>query len=687
MLNKEWIKRRFRQYGGYLVLGMLAILLEFFLFHAREFFSAAEKEVVFDIAGLSVENAELYENGEMVLCGDEGSGQLYLTDLQKYLKGQRLRNVRLELSLLQAADDGSRVSGVCKMQVYIRDAGHDRYAVLGEHVYREDVEDSHYLWLDAMDPVKTVVLDLKLSEGNVLRIDRIVLNAYKPVHFSILRCFGLFILMALLYALRNGSALWNHRIGDAPKKEMLLAAGAGILLIVPAVLINAGIPQSTAEVGFRPYQELAEALSVGQVSLLQEPAEKLMALENPYDYTARTAAGLVEGVDYPWDTVYFKGHYYTYFGVVPCVLIYLPYYALLGKHVQDTDVILGLAVFLYAGSYLLAGKWLLRLRREVRCGDAVLAAVSVFLGSGIAVCLGGPDAHDVPRIMGLVLTVWGLYFWLCAAPDTEDGGIKKGRLAAGSILMALAVGCRPNMLLYSLMAVPFFFDRFRTEVKRKKSGSTLAAFALPYLPVAVALMYYNAIRFGSITDFGYAYNLTVLDYTQKNLFLDRIWVGICEFFLRFPRLEYVFPYIKQGSFAQLDPLGHGTFYYTYGYGGLLICAPIVWCIPAVFGKNKRRKEAACLILAAMLNALINMGLAGVAYHYMMDFAAFLLLAGWMGAMLVRERVENTEGERIFERFMRGAFVVSALFYICFYFSSLQAGNTALFYRIYYAMGI
>ncbi len=685
MRNSEWIKNRFHQYGGYLVLGMVAVLLEILLFHARALFSAGETEAVIAPADLSVENAQLSENGEMILLGDEGRGQLYLTGLQKYLDGQKLKNVRLDLALPQAFDDEGRVSGICKMQIYVRDAGHDRYAPLGEHIYREDVADSHYLWMEVMNPVKTVVLDLKLSEGNVLQIEQIVLNAYKPMAFSVWRCLILFVIMAAVYALRINSILWKKSVKEAGRSEVVLTVCVGILLLTPAFVLNGAKLRDVQIAGFRPYQELAEALAAGQVHLLREPSEKLMALENPYDYTARLAAGLADGIDYPWDTAYYNGHYYTYFGVVPCILIYLPFYLLTRSHIPDVRVVLGLAIFLYAGIYLLVRTWLMRQCKDIRWGDVMMGACGVFLASGIMICMGSPDAHDIPRIAGVVLTVWGLYFWLCAC-----GGevIRRKPLAVGSLLMALAVGCRPNLALYSFLAIPLFGGYLSIEDKSAVLRKALPALLLPYLPVAIGLMVYNAVRFGSITDFGFAYNLTVLDCTKPNISLDVFVVGFYEFFLRIPRMQYVFPYLQEGSFAQLNQLGHASFYYTYGYGGMLVCNPILLALPAIFGKKNRRPENICLVGIVLLNALITIGLGGVAYHYMMDFAAFLILAGWTGAILLKEKIEDVYGLRIFERFLRGGFLFSVFFYSCFYFAgSLQTSDTALYYRILYALGI
>lgn len=53
--------------------------------------------------------------------------------------------------------------------------------------------------------------------------------------------------------------------------------------------------------------------------------------ENPYDTIALQAAGIGYRADY----AYHNGKYYVYFGIVPVLLLYLPYYLLTGGALQN----------------------------------------------------------------------------------------------------------------------------------------------------------------------------------------------------------------------------------------------------------------------------------------------------------------------------------------------------------------
>ena len=51
-------------------------------------------------------------------------------------------------------------------------------------------------------------------------------------------------------------------------------------------------------------------------------------MENPYDTAARSLTSSATGDEYRWDVAYFDGHYYVYVGIVPLLIMYLPFRAI-----------------------------------------------------------------------------------------------------------------------------------------------------------------------------------------------------------------------------------------------------------------------------------------------------------------------------------------------------------------------
>ena len=81
------------------------------------------------------------------------------------------------------------------------------------------------------------------------------------------------------------------------------------------------------EVGNQMTQELVDAFEKGQSELIYEPTPELLALENPYDWSQR------DGIEYSWDHLLFEDKYYSYYGIAPVLLLFLPYHMITDYYV------------------------------------------------------------------------------------------------------------------------------------------------------------------------------------------------------------------------------------------------------------------------------------------------------------------------------------------------------------------
>ncbi|MBR3306098.1 MAG: hypothetical protein IKI75_02435 [Lachnospiraceae bacterium] len=663
----------------YLCLFIAALLCELLVFNIRSVLSLFSQEREYPLENMITENAEALGDGYYRLDREAGGGRFYLP--RSGGLGDDFRSLRLDIELPQAEDSAAARSGVLDITPMLRDEGHTDYVQLAEHVYREDVPASRYMYFYGGGGIKAVVLDMLPSEGEIIRIGRIAVNPRYPFCFSAVRFLMILSLLFGAYCLRPGSTIWKGDAGSV-KRETATAVLLGAALLLPAFILNGADGYVKLPHVFMPYQKLAEALDAGSLSLLEEAPAALAELQNPYDYTERTAAGLEPDTDYLWDTAYYNGKYYCYFGVIPCLLFYLPVYKITGAHLRDDIMIMAAVMFIYAGLYMAVREWKKRRSPETPLGYVMVLTAMCFLGSGLMGILGWPDAHDVPRVCGLAFCVWGLFLW-----QRGEGLKGLGRYAAiaiGSLCMALAVGCRPNLALYSLLAVPLFIS-----LKDKKPGiKTASVLLLPYVPVAVLLMAYNALRFGSITDFGFAYNLTVLDCTHIAVSPDVFFTGVFEYLFRGPVMSPVFPFIPGDAFAKQDPFGQSTFYYTRCYSGLIAANPFVLSVLWCFRRKKKEKTVLWLLALSALSMLLTVFLAGVAYNYMLDFSLPLLAAGALAVMRIREEAAEKGGEGLLRAVLLILFVACFVYHMCFLFvSPLEQGNTELWYKMYHAFRI
>ena len=666
-----------------LITFLIALLIEVFLFNFRTYLSLGYGELVLTEDSIEIAGAEAFGEG-VYRIGEEGNAVIYLKGIEDALNGQRFHNVYVDIYLPEAEDNIYTESGCMYITPYVRDGGHDQYDILAEHVYREDIEDSKFLWITPAGGVKTIALNISLSEGSVFRIKNIKLNARRGLMISPARLIILNLLVLAIFAMRGGSVIWKETVKERKIRRELIAAALGLCLILPALVINISDRAIVKQSTFRPYQSLAEAFAAGKLSLNEVPTDALAQLDNPYDYTLRKVVGVEANQDYLWDMAYYNGKYYCYFGPVPCVLFYLPVYILTGTHLYDGVFIMILAPIVYAGIYMALKEWLERHASDTPDAYLLIFTAMIFAGSGMMADIIALDAHDVPRIAGLAFVAWGIYLWQCSEKK-DRRGLNAWALAGGSLCMALAVGCRPNQVFYSFMAIPLFWKYLKTGdgFEKKDRNKSIVVLMMPFVPVAVLLMAYNAMRFGSVFDFGYDYQLTVLDYSKKNILSDRIVIGLYEYLLRLPHMNYRFPFMEEGSFIQDNAFGHGSFYYTWGYDGILACNLLSWFIPVVFIKKQRDKGAIWLVLLSVINMFVNICVAGVAYHYRVDFAAAFLAAGAIGAVRLRESMSD-DAKALIRNFIIVAFVLSMIYHSCFYYTgSLKNGDTALYYSLLY----
>ena len=196
--------------------------------------------------------------------------------------------------------------------------------------------------------------------------------------------------------------------------------------------------------------------------------------------------------------------------------------------------------------------------------------------------------------------------------------------------MALVAGCRPQLLLCSFFAFLIFKDAIKKKklLSTKSKLTTLCAF-IPYIVVAVALMYYNKSRFGSPFDFGANYNLTGNDMTKRGFNLDRIGLGLFSYLLQ--------PSHLQAKFPLLTGIGVVTNYMGITisepmFGGALITNPMF-----LFGllsyrekdkiKNKSLVKFSILsIIFAIIIIVADTEMAGILERYFSDFSFLFAFA-------------------------------------------------------------
>ena len=243
--------------------------------------------------------------------------------------------------------------------------------------------------------------------------------------------------------------------------------------------------------------------------------------------------------------------------------------------------------------------------------------------------------------------------------------------------MALVVGCRPQLIVLSLVAFPLFWRKYITKrrILTRRGAVEFGCLVAPYVVVAAGLMLYNHARFGSFTDFGANYNLTVNDMTKRGWNIGRLAPALFAYFLQPPSVTGVFPFLQAAPF-ETTYLGQTIKEITFG--GVLACLPILWVLPfakrilELRFKTRSTRTIAGVIIALLFGgvvvALMDAEMAGILQRYFADFSFMFLAAVVLLVFIVNENLRpGTQTQQLLMKVLLVLVSISVLYsvLVCF----------------------
>ncbi len=524
-------------------------------------------------------------------------------------------------------------------EVAFTDEANKLYVTSEERHYVSDILSSHYIKINPSGRVGNLKINILNSNGN-FKIDKIMINKEVPLLINNLRLIMVLLFIFLIFLINPKNNLYNLK-HDFKKSSLITLVIIGILsgILCFSTLLNSKSYNDTQTSQYSQYKNLAKSLSKGKFYLDLKVSDKLLDLDNPYDTNYRDII-LRRYKDYYWDYSYYNGKYYSYFGIVPCLLTYLPCHLITHSDLPNyLAMSIGL-IFLISVSFYFMKQILTKYFPKASYMWYVILSIFFLVSSGLITFAGEPTFYNMPIVYGLSFSLLGLSFWLKATMKDLDSKY----LGLGSLCMALVAGCRPQLLLGSFFAIPLFWDYVfkKRELFSKKSIKETFWLCFPYIIVASLLMYYNYSRFGSIFDFGANYNLTTNDMTKRGFRFDRIFTGLYYFLLAPGQIILKFPFIKAlpeelvlsgvSTFEPLNISYVGVTIYESMYGGFLFINLI--CILGLFfykfKKQINNKELFSLCFIAVISSLLiiiaDTEMAGILPRYLADFGWLLSLS-------------------------------------------------------------
>ncbi|MBQ8348262.1 MAG: hypothetical protein IJY19_01270 [Ruminococcus sp.] len=379
-----------------------------------------------------------------------------------------------------------------------------------------------------------------------------------------------------------------------------------------------------------------DAFQKKQVYLDIEADPALDELDNVYNRSERDASG----IQYSWDTAYYNGRYYCYFGAAPVLTFYYPYYKLKGllPTINMAAAFFGVLAVYFMCRTLLAAVRLIAPRANLLL---LLSSMPIALCCcGILYSMNNAGTYFLPILSGLCYLFLSLWMGL-RAYSVKNKKIRLAMLFIGGASLALCVASRPGMALCSAVLIPFFIGILMDKTQKISYRAAQAcSFLVPLIAGGIAVMWYNNARFGSPFDFGAAYQLTVSDVHANKLSLSGIAPMLYHYFLQVPRPRSSFPFFEQ----QMCYLySYGKYVYTAGITGVFAYPMLLFgtaMMPAAFVRKGKRFAyrttkiqrnsfiALCFIMSLII-AWMDFCLGGAINHYVFDIMPLMILGSVM----------------------------------------------------------
>lgn len=571
-------------------------------------------------------------------------------------------------------------SQVAKVEYYISDEGNaDLYLANynGAIFWNQNAQSSKYTTINSYGSVHTLLIKVFKEKGETITVKNIKLNQVRPFFISKIRLLiftSLFFVISLFIGKNN---YLSYTFENTSKKIKYITIGILILIqLITAFSVSNINTYLVDEVKTNiQYRLLTDSFIEGKFDVDIDVDTKLSQLSNPYDYSQR----LKEGVSFAFDTAYYKGKYYVYFGAAPVVLYYLPFKLLTGSYIKDSIVNLINFTILSVSIIFLLYKIIKDNFNKTPILFFGLLSIFAIDTCGALTLLAEPLIYTVPILCALAYALLGITLWTYSIK--QDKTINSILAFLGSLAIGIAIASRPQFGLFAFFAFIIFFD----QIKNIKHNIKPFVFAIiPFIIIGSLMMYYNYARFGSPFDLGANYNLTFNDMTKRGMKISRVGDGLFFYLLQPLSLTAIFPYITQVTFVTNYV---GMLIHEFSFGGLFFINPITILSLFItkfktYLTNKKLYYTAILsLLFGFIIVLLDTQMAGLVERYFSDISIYFIISSIIVILAYINNHENQNILKVIFIFALFALLFSILRLFALDYQSLDICNPKLYYKI------
>lgn len=514
------------------------------------------------------------------------------------------------------------------------------YIKTGDWYVDSGVAGSQYINIVSSGKLHELLLTFSNADECGVEVTAVEFNT-PYFNFRIPRFLLLFLVLCALYAFHRRKP-WKVPLNleSTAQTNAFLAVGGAAILIASGIFslvcteypVYRNVPDNNDN-----YMLMTEAFYNGRLSFVEPPPQELKDLKNPYDVSVRTE----DKIKYKWDTAYYKGKYYSYFGVAPVITLLLPFKLLTGCYLSTS-----MACMLFEIALLVT---LLMLYRLVVSKWYNGISFVLFLVGEVAIVFADSVLWLIsePRFYELAVISANLFFFLALTMLMGVAAGKKPwpRLLLAGLFFGLMVASRPNFVLYLLVAVPLLAVCFKRNTGGRDRVFSALEFSAPLAVIAVLLMAYNKARFGSVFEFGAKYQLTLNDPAFNRMTdISKLIPGLYHYLIEPFTVNLAFPFFH---LAITQPTTMSQYYFNYPNAGVLNF-PLLLILPAVVYVLRRmpacrstiKRMVAFLVSVCAGMIVVDIMMAGVTFRYEMDILPELTLVAillWFEAYLYLQR--------------------------------------------------
>ncbi len=377
-----------------------------------------------------------------------------------------------------------------------------------------------------------------------------------------------------------------------------------------------------------------------------------------------------------FDTSFYNGKIYLYFGITPVLLFYLPFNLITNLYLTDKCLVFLLSCFIFLLSLFLLKKISENIINIKEIPSNIIILSIFFIGfcnySPFLLIKSNIYEVAITTAVFLLLLSFILFYYYLNTTNPKKQLILDFCLA---LTLCLTVGARPHYVLF--IPIIFFVVIGLKYKKTKNIREVLYSsliFLIPCLIYGTIVALYNYFRFDSIFEFGWKYQLNDLGQYNCALSIKDSLLALKYNLFQFPGIDV------NNIFSLVKADGHRV--------GNEFVAGIIWAFPLLFmlflipkylqetfRKDKNAFYITIIMLFVIIINLVVTSFIGMVTRYFFEYMSFIIILSILLFYYLYYREKTVSQKKLWNLFFVLMFVYSTFMNV----SLLFCENNSLFY--------